>query len=63
MKSYIAYGENGKNLVFDTQSELRAHFELNEPIEVIRLVEKGKPIEDPDTQVKYYIDELERDEK
>lgn len=58
MTKYIAYGENGKNKIFDSQVELKAHFEINQAM-VARLIAKGKPIEDPDTLETFYIDILE----
>lgn len=61
MKSYIAYGANGKNKIFETQLALKVHFELTHSIQVENLVERGLPITDPDTQEVYYIDEIDND--
>ena len=61
MKQIIAYGENGKNKIFETQGECMAFFEISNNTHMQRHLFKGSPVEDPDTQEKYYLDELESD--
>lgn len=60
MKQYIAYG-NKRNLKFNTQLEVKQHFGLTHTCQVVRYIESGDPIKEPQTNENYYLDELETD--
>lgn len=57
MKSYIAYGKNGKNKIFETQTEAIAFFNLNSR-SFAAVIAHGFPVTAPDTQEVYFLDEL-----
>lgn len=59
MKKYLAIGTHGKNIKFRTQSEIIGYFELSSSKELNTIIQRNKPVEDPDTMEIYYLDELE----
>ncbi len=57
MKTYIAYGKNGKNKIFETQTEAIAFFNLNSR-SFASVIARGLAVTAPDTQEDYFLDEL-----
>lgn len=61
MKEIIAYGENGRNLIFTRQGEAMAYFNIPNSTAMQRHLYKGDPVTAPGSDEQYYLDELERD--
>lgn len=58
MKSYIAYGKNGENKIFETRAKTIAFFNLNNRSFAVAIAH-GFPVIAPDTKEVYFLDELE----
>jgi len=58
MKRYIAIGDDGENKVFESQTEVLAHFGISID-KLYEVLETGKPIAEPGTYKIYYIDEMQ----
>lgn len=58
MKKYIAIGDDGTNLTFDSQSEVKAHFCMSTE-KLYECLESGKPVAEPGTYKIFYIDEMQ----
>lgn len=57
IKKYIAIGEDGDNKIYETQSELKAHFCISTE-KLYEVLETGKPVAEPGTLKIYYLDEM-----
>lgn len=57
MKTYIAYGKNGKNKIFETQLEAFDFFNLKRRA-FFNAIERGFPVTVADTKEEYFLDEL-----
>lgn len=58
MKKYIAIGEDGTNLTFDSQDKVKNHFCINTE-KLYDILESGRPVAEPGTYKIYYIDEMQ----
>lgn len=59
MKAIIAYGENGRNLVFEKMQDAMDLFGIKGNNSMARILNKGLPVHNQRTQEKYYLDEIE----
>lgn len=58
IKKYIAIGEDGTNLIFDSQDKVKNHFCINTE-KFYDILESGRPVAEPGTYKIFYIDEMQ----